>query len=127
MIPAPHIPDTITGAELAALIEREAAARNIRPAVLVDGLSSQPYRWLTEVRSASRLRPHTILRVRALFSGGPIPPGQPNGVTAPRRRPDHFVARQPETAPAPVNRDPCQFCATRADLGCRHTRRAGAA
>ncbi len=53
---------------------------------------------------------------KALRRAGVLPPYQKHGSHCPGPQP----AQAPKETPRPVNRDACPYCATRADVGCRH-------
>lgn len=104
------LPENPSGAECVAAIDRAAAARGVTTLNLVRHLSTQPNGWLRQIGGARRPSAETLERIRALLAGEAIPP-------RPRHGPPvlHLAPRAP-----PVTRDPCFFCGTRADLGCRH-------
>lgn len=118
------LPANPTGADLVAAIEAPAAAQGIRPFEVARRLSSDPRKWLKQVRAAKAPKPSTIERVAALLDCRTIPPAPPNNFQASDRRrtdirviPDR-VGR--EILPDPVYREPCFKCGVRGDIGCRH-------
>lgn len=118
------LPANPTGADLVAAIEAHAAAQGVRPFEIARRLSSDPRRWIKQVREAKSPKPSTVERVAALLECRTIPPAPPNNFQASERRPTGIrVIPDPvgrEVLPEPVYREPCFKCGVRADIGCRH-------
>lgn len=114
----------ITGAELVAAIRSR--ARDLGQPIAQFGrpLSPNIASFLTDLERAATPRPHTVARVQALLDGT-RPPAPRSYIRQPSAdRPINYAQRdpKPEDVPAPIERDPCFYCGTRADLGCRHQR-----
>lgn len=79
--------------------------------------------WRDKRRAAEIAQELSIRQVqvyRALRKTGDLPP---YGSKAPKARVHHErIYTGPATALVRVRRDPCPFCAVRADIGCRHRR-----
>ena len=103
-----------------------AAAGGVPPVEFAAPLSSTPRTWLLRLRKTACPQTATVERVRALVEGRPVPAGKPD--TAPWRTEalrtgSAGIVPLPHVPPtAPVERDPCFYCGTRADLGCAHRR-----
>lgn len=116
---------SVTGRDLVDRIRRRAIELRVPIATFAAPLSTNASRWLWQMEQAERPKPHTIARVEALLAGREVPPPPANNFQASPRKPAVQYAsgrRDPENYPAPVDRDPCPFCGTRRDLGCRHTK-----
>jgi hypothetical protein len=81
--------------------------------------------WLSAVEGAARPKDSTVSRIEALLAGVDVPsPGYRRGqgregtITVLRRV--HPEGIDAATVPAPRHRDPCTWCGTRADIGCKH-------
>lgn len=117
------ITDMATGAEIVDAIRRFAAQRNLRPLDVARELSPKPSKWLTQLAQAKQPKAETLIRVRALLAGEPVPPPPANNFQASPRKaaaPAAPAKFEFQRAPiiAPIDRDPCKYCGVRGDVGC---------
>lgn len=115
-----------TGGELVRAIRRRAYERGMTVSAFAAELSPNVMTWLRQTENAAAPKPHTIERVKALLEGRPVPPAPANNFqksprSAPTMRPEPGPAL--DNCPPRVDRDPCTWCGTRADVGCSHQRR----
>ncbi len=119
--------DQLTGEQIMLLIVAEAGRRGRTARALVAQLSPEPDHWIAQFRRAHRPKPSTLARIAALLAGEPVPPPPPNNF---QKRPYRLTPRtlavgcdrDPPANRPRVDRDPCFFCGTRGDIGCRHQR-----
>lgn len=115
----------ISGADLAALIQREAALAGISLSAFLGPISNWPKKWLDQLRNAEHPRGATISRIEALIRGELVPSAPPNNFwkNGAQKRTYHAARHRGDPRgelPPVVSRDPCSRCGTRADIGCRH-------
>lgn len=117
------ITDLATGPEIVAAIRQLAAEQNVSPIDLARELSPTPRRWLDQLVQAKQPKAHTLVRVRALLAGEPVPPPPTNNFQAvPRKNAAPAIPAKLEFQRAPIlepiDRDPCFLCGVRGDVGC---------
>ena len=85
---------------------------------------SNPTSYLSTLAAAGMVKTRTLERIEALLEGRELPP--PKGRLGRGMRAAHSARRMctaaddAEATPEPINRDPCTWCGTRADIGCKH-------
>lgn len=106
-----------TGAQLLAALERRAGELGVPLTDYVRPLTPKPADFIRIMRRSQQPVRLTFDRVEALLGGAPIPP--PN--TRSRAQPHHDHEPGPSSRmPDRVDRDPCRYCGTRGDIGCKH-------
>lgn len=133
------LPENPTGAQLADAVRRRAHDLQVPLVRFAAELATHPASWLAKVGIVARPRPNTVMRIRALLAGEPVPPPPPRdrlftmaerAAASPDDEATHD-ARPPIASPAaelaaldprPVawSREPCFRCQVRGDLGCAH-------
>ena len=107
-------------------IRRRAYELGMSVSAFAEPLSPNAMTWLRQTEKADSPKPHTIERVQALLDGREVPPPPVNNFQA---SPRASATTMPECGPKldhcppRVARNPCFYCGTRADLGCRHRRK----
>lgn len=117
-----------SGAQLYAELEAEAARRGVSMAALCLPLAKFPVNWAERLRDASRPRPATVARVRALIAGEPIPGGVSGRRVLPVARPAAVLRVEvgppvPDVLPLP--RRTCFACGATSMTPCVHLIRSG--
>ena len=122
-MPAP----TPTGAELVGRIRQRACelgfthtSRFAAPLA-----PKNPTTWLRMLESVDRPNATTVARIEALLAGQEVPPPRYARARAPRGAHGALggsgqARLDPAKVPPPIQRDPCTWCGTRADFGCKH-------
>lgn len=130
-------PAAVDGAMLharlaAAAREQGIGLKTIAQRIVPNGTSN----WLKALLISKRPTVETVARIDAAIANEPIPPSIKTKYQAPRQvvRPDPVPAPKVEVEKKPeeevgiaelnfIDREPCQWCNVRADIGCRHSRR----
>lgn len=129
------LPDRPTGQQLVDAIHDYARQTQQTPMQVSRALSNDSSTWLRTLASANRPLPRTVERVRALLAGASVPP--PRRYKAPvvrLREPTEQIRWAEERIPVRTlvmpdpsdprrpafSREPCTYCGTRGDLGCKH-------
>jgi hypothetical protein len=114
----------VTGAELADQILVHAQRTSVTLTTLLEPLSTDPSKWLNQLRAARRPKRSTVERIQALLEGRDVPRPPANnfqtggGAQAKRKAEPRLDAA--DFLPR-VDRDPCPRCGVRRDIGCAHS------
>ena len=103
-----------TGAQLLAALEQRAGELGLPLTDYVRPLTPKPADFIRIMRRSQQPVRLTFDRVEALLGGAPIPPAQTKSPAHPHL--DKDSGRMPDR----VDRDPCRYCGTRGDIGCKH-------
>lgn len=130
-----------TGADIIVLLRSAAERRGVSLCGFVGPLTRHPNHWLDQLGRARQPTARTRDRVAALIEGRPIPGlgesgsvGAQVALEAEEWGARRLLARNTGTVKSPVpglrsalgpdaaavDRDPCPYCGTRGDIGCRH-------
>jgi len=107
-----------TGAELAAHIEKEAAMRGLSPSKLLAQIYPNPAASLNTIRRARQPTINTIAKLNRILSSKVMMARADERTNAAHMQRLATIATKVD--PVYVDRDPCFYCGTRADIGCRH-------